>query len=362
MPPRTEVDDHADAGTAAIGRSTPAVSPGRRSGAGAGAGADREIAGREVVARAPARIDFGGGWTDVPPYSVEMGGAVCNRAIALHATATVSAAADGPAGAPVEGDALLAAALRRAGLAHDAAVRLALTSDYPVGAGLGGSSAAGVALAGALAAWRGEHPEPAELAERSRAVEVEELRIAGGRQDHYAAALGGALLLGFGPGETVEARRLELSPTTVAAIETRCLVAYTGEARVSGAMITGVLDAYRAGDRRVLDSLGRLRALALSMADALVAGDLDALAGLVGEHWVHQRALHPAIPTARIDALLEAARCAGGLGGKALGASGGGCVLVIAPAGGEEPVRRALARDATILPVRLDMDGFRLIR
>lgn len=333
------------------------MSSGRRSG---------PDADRVIVARAPTRIDFGGGWTDVPPYSEEMGGAVCNLAIARHATARASAVAHGattaaPADEPGEGGALLAAALRRAGLAPDAAVRLTLTCDYPVGAGLGGSSAAGVAVAGALAAWCGEHPEPAELAERSRAVEVEELGIAGGRQDHYAAALGGALLLTFGPGAAVTARRLELAPATTAALETRCLVAYTGEARVSGAMITGVLDAYRAGDRRVLGSLDRMRALAGLMADALVAGDLDALAELVGEHWVHQRALHPAIPTSRIDALLDAARRAGGLGGKALGASGGGCVLVIAPAGGEEPVRQALARDATLLPVRLDLDGFRII-
>lgn len=335
--------------------------------------------GREVVARAPARIDFGGGWTDVPPYSEEMGGAVCNLAIALHATARVSRADVVMAGddappdvAPLDDapvvpmnagvdDALMRAALRCAGLAHDAAMRLTLTSDYPVGAGLGGSSAAGVALAGALAAWRGERPEPAELAERSRAVEVSELGIAGGRQDHYAAALGGAHLLTFGPSEAVAARRLELAPAARAAIESRCLVAYTGEARVSGATITGVLDAYRAGERRVVEALARLRALALSMADALVAGDLDALGSLVGEHWIHQRALHPAIPTARIDALLDAARRAGALGGKALGASGGGCILVIAPAGGEEPVRAALERGATLLPVTLDLDGFRIL-
>lgn len=347
----------ADGAGAAPGGMAHAMSSGLRPGPGTG---------REIVARAPVRIDFGGGWTDVPPYSEEMGGAVCNLAIALHATVRVSERADGAGpgavGAPAEGGALLAAALQRAGLGADAGVRLALTSDYPVGAGLGGSSAAGVALAGALAAWRGEHPEPAELAERSRAVEVEELGIAGGRQDHYAAALGGALFLTFGPGDAVAARRLELTPATAAGLERRCLVAYTGEARVSGAMITGVLDAYRAGERRVVGSLDRMRTLAGLMADALAGGDLDTLAGLVGEHWAHQRALHPAIPTPRIDALLDAARRAGALGGKALGASGGGCVMVVAPDGGEEPVRRALGQDATLLPVRPDLDGFRIIR
>lgn len=323
---------------------------------------------RPVVARAPTRIDFGGGWTDVPPYCDKVGGVVCSAAIALYATARVSGAARGAVGgfssttaADPAGTPLIEAALRRAGLNAEDRVELELKCDYPVGAGLGGSSAAGVALVGALAAWRGEHPRPAELAEQSRALEVEELGIAGGRQDHYASALGGALKLTFGTDRKVVSRRLALTPATRGAIEARCIVAYTGEARVSGATISGVMDSYRNGDGRVIDALARLRTLALSMADALETGDLDALGELVGEHWNHQRALHPAIPTPRIDALLDAARSAGALGGKALGASGGGCILAVAAAGKEDSVRQALAGDARLIPVRLDLDGFRLL-
>src|SRR5439155_20330090 len=103
----------------------------------------------------------------------------------------------------MDGDAALgAAALRRAQLDR---VRLEQVSEFPRGAGLGGSSAAGVAVAAALAAWRGESLSRAELAERSRAVEVEELGIAGGFQDHYAAAYGGALALTFGAKAQAEA-------------------------------------------------------------------------------------------------------------------------------------------------------------
>jgi D-glycero-alpha-D-manno-heptose-7-phosphate kinase len=163
-----------------------------------------------VVARAPARLDFGGGWTDVSPYADEAGGTVCNLAIARRATVRLSDAAAPPpppldAPGRIGTDARLAdAALRRAGLLGR--VRAEVASDFPVAAGLGGSSAAGVALAAALAAWRGD---PAlgtttdgarrdALAEWSRAVEVEDAGIAGGRQDHYAAARGGALRLDFG--------------------------------------------------------------------------------------------------------------------------------------------------------------------
>lgn len=313
---------------------------------------------QSLEACAPTRVDFGGGWTDVPPYSEERGGCVCNLAIALHAVvrlrrregAETAAISSSP---PGEGS-LFEAALRRVRLPG---VQAALASEYPVGAGLGGSSAAGVAICGALATWRGEPIDRMELAEESRRLEVEELGIPGGRQDHYAAAFGGALGLWFG--ETTTVQRIDLSFETRAAIESRLLVVYTGQSRISGDTITAVLDAYRSRTPRVVEALDRMKRLAEQMTDALRSADLDALAALVGEHWVHQRGLHPAIPTPRIDAILARAVAAGVLGGKALGASGGGCVLLIAPADGATRVRSAVADLGTLLPVRIDDAGFR---
>ena len=307
-----------------------------------------------IVARAPARIDFGGGWTDVPPSSEERGGCVCNVAIELHAVATVrsrhgndtSSTSDGP------DNALALAATRRASMPD---LHVSVHAEYPLGAGLGGSSAAGVAVLGGLAAWRGAALDPENLAEESRRLEVEDLGIAGGRQDHYAAAMGGALGLWFG--DTVTARRLPLTHDLRDALDRRCIVAYTGQSRISSATITAVIDAYRARDRNVLGALDRMRDLAALMVAALEAGDLDALGGLVAEHWIHQRSLHPGIPTPAIDATLAAAMSAGALGGKALGASGGGCVLAIAAEGREGDVRQAMARHASILEVRVATRG-----
>src|SRR3954469_22669231 len=131
--------------------------------------------------RAPTRIDFGGGWTDVPPYSEREGGFVCNVAIARYATVLLAPAAntDGPSlSADRQRDRpLVEAAVRRAGVTG---ADVALYNDFPIGAGLGGSSAAGVALADALSRCRDESLSPSELAERSRATEVEELGVAGG--------------------------------------------------------------------------------------------------------------------------------------------------------------------------------------
>ena len=315
-----------------------------------------------LVARAPARLDFGGGWTDVPPYSDERGGCVCNIAIERHAVATVRtrpddetvAAGDGTIGSD---SALARAALQRAAMPH---LHVSIDAEFPVGAGLGGSSAAGVAVLGALAAWRGEEITLSALAEESRRLEVEDLGVAGGRQDHYAAAMGGALALWFG--SDVTARRIPLSDGVIEALNQRCIVTYTGQSRISSNTITAVMDAYRSREPRVLGALDRLRDLAGQMVTALEAADLDVLGHLIGEHWIHQRALHPAIPTPLIDAVLADAAAAGAIGGKALGASGGGCVLAIAAEGREEDVRRAMAVHTQPLAVRMSRQGFHVVR
>jgi D-glycero-alpha-D-manno-heptose-7-phosphate kinase len=288
-----------------------------------------------------------------------MGGAVCNVAIARYATATVSVgdAKRVRGTAPVTGnDALITAALRRAHLPNGSA---RLANDFPVGAGLGGSSAAGVALAGALAALAGEPIDRGALAARSRATEREELGIAGGFQDHYAAAYGGALLLTFGEGVGVE--RLELGREATDDLARRGVLAYTGESRVSGTMVAAVLDAYRDRVPHVCGALARMKMLAHEMAAALRRADIDTVGRLMGEHWIHQRALHPSITTERIDAIMHTAERAGALGGKALGASGGGCVLLIAEDGREDELARALAPLGERLAWTVDSVGFEIV-
>ncbi len=308
---------------------------------------------RALVARAPTRLDFGGGWTDVSPYCEEEGSAVCNVAITRYATATV---ATGSRAAVESSDPLVRAALQRAGIAHATA---SVTSDFPIGSGLGGSSAAGVALAGALAALSGEHLEPGALAERSRRTEVDALGVPGGYQDHYASAFGGGLLLTYDRGVSVE--RLALSDATCAAIARRSLLVYTGVSRMSASTITAVSDAYRERDRGVCAALARMKSLATEMAAALRVGDLDALGEQMSEHWVHQRALHPTITTERIEAIDREAVRAGALGMKALGASAGGCVLVIARNGREEELSSALAPFGEQLEFAVDREGFAVV-
>ena len=311
----------------------------------------------DFTIRAPTRIDFGGGWTDVPPYDAEQGGFVCNVAISRYATVRVSAASDASAPAELEvrreGDrALLAAVARK----YDVrGARFSLSSDFPVAAGLGGSSAAGVAAIAAALKWRGESRSRAEIAEASRELEVRGMGIAGGRQDHYAAAFGGALALHFRKWVGVEP--IILTPETVAELPRRCVVVYTGESRISGKTITAVMGAYRDNSPAVRGALMAMREIAKETAIALGAGDLDEVGRLVGEQWKHQRSLDPAIPTPLIDRMIETAMKNGAIGCKALGASGGGCVLMVAAANRADDVRAAVRDMGTEITYSVDTTG-----
>jgi D-glycero-alpha-D-manno-heptose-7-phosphate kinase len=310
---------------------------------------------RTVVVRAPTRIDLGGGWTDVPPYCDREGGFVCNVAINRYSTATL---AEGPGTVIETGDfALVRAIEKRAAIDRG---RFALLNDYPVGAGLGGSSAASAAMLVAAAEWRGSAWDRADIAEMGRRIEVEDLGVAGGRQDHYAATFGGALALTFT--RTVAVRPIELSAATRSALSARSILVYTGQSRVSGDTITAVLGAYEKRDARVINALRRMRELAEQMAAALEHGDLDALGAMLGEHWQFQRSLHSSIPTKLIDEIIQCAERAGALGAKAMGASGGGCVLILARDGEEARVRAAVSRLGTYVSFGIDLDGVKQVQ
>jgi D-glycero-alpha-D-manno-heptose-7-phosphate kinase len=326
--------------------------------------------------RAPIRLDLAGGWTDVPPFSTEVGGAVVNAAInrysyttlKLHASHTISlVSADYdlslslPGGEPLVYDGkldLLKAAINRLG-PHEG-LDLFVRADAPPGSGTGSSGATGIAILGVLNAVRQQPLSLHQLAELAHALEVEELKVAGGKQDQYAAALGGVNYLEF-KDPYVSSSPLRLADSTINELEKRLILCYTGHARLSGNIISAVQGAYRAGNDRTVRALRRMAGIADEMRGRLLRGEVDALGPLLLENWACQKDLHATVTNADIDHLFDVALSHGATGGKALGAGGGGCLLFLAIADREHEVRKALLDERVeIMPFNLDRQGLQV--
>lgn len=326
---------------------------------------------RRIEVRAPVRLDLAGGWTDVPPFSAERGGAVVNVTIDRYVHVELEGAERDirleaeDIGQVVEvADrsclecsgvlALLQAAVLRCGPATGLVVRT--TCDTPLGSGLGTSGALGTALIAACRWFAGHDLNPLAAADLAWRVEVQDCGIPGGRQDQLAAALGGCNLLEFHDPEVAVAP-INLPEDVRGAIDHRLVLCYVGQSRVSGDTIVRVMDAYRRGDREVVAALDTMKRLAHDMAAALPRGDLAGIGDLLTRNWRCQMALDPAMQT---DAMLRLERAVGGagvLGGKAAGAGAGGCMFFLAAAD-PEPVRRAAAAaGATVLPASLAQSG-----
>jgi D-glycero-alpha-D-manno-heptose-7-phosphate kinase len=324
-----------------------------------------------VHARAPVRIDFAGGWTDVPDFAGPEGGIVVNAAIARHIDVdfllggkTIRLRAE-DTGEHV--DVGSAAALTYDGTLdlHKAAlnllpvggVEILSRTDLPRGSGLGGSGALDVALVAGLARCRREMYDPVELAELGFQLEAGELGLAGGRQDQYAAALGGMHELTFNGGG-VTARALNVSDEAVADLGRHALLVYTGQSHFSSQTHGRVWRAFAAGDAAVTEALRAIRDVASSAGAAIEAADWRSLAALVDENWRQQRRLDATIATPGTQAVEDAARGAGAWGLKATGAGAGGCFVMLADPADHAAIRTAVEScRARVLDFSFTFDG-----
>lgn len=294
-------------------------------------------------ASAPVRLDFAGGWTDVAPFASEEGGVVVNAAIELRAHAEVRLGGSqyllraDDLGKQVElGESmwtrdaalrqgLLGAALWGSGLGPSA---LRTRSEVPPGSGLGSSGALAVALTAALDVARQVRRTPEEWAEAAFRLEAVDAALPGGRQDQYAAALGGFHRLSFSRDQVI-AEPLLLDREFAAALQRHIVLCYTGTSRLSSATIIRVMRAYSAGEAAVVDALRLLADLADRMARALSAGSLAQVGRLLTANWRQQQRLDPGMCTPEMARLETAMLAAGALGGKAAGAGAGGCMFFL---------------------------------
>ncbi|HWO24173.1 MAG TPA: hypothetical protein VNO30_35765 [Kofleriaceae bacterium] len=294
-----------------------------------------------LLVKSPLRISFVGGGTDLPAFYRQERGAVISSTIdkfvyvAIHPTPMTRRfvikhrsieSADAIDATDATEHPYLRAALQD--VAVDAAgLDISVMSDLPGRTGLGGSSSFTVALLKGLNALGGRSLSRHELAEAACRLEIERLGEPIGKQDQYAAALGGLNVFHFNPDGTVTAEPVFLHFEQRARLEACSLLFYTGITRGAAEVLRE--QQQKTGER--MDVYRRMAAAVSPFRDALLAGDVRAMADMLHAAWADKQQLGVSVSSPAIDELYEAARRAGAWGGKLLGAGRGGCLYLLAP-------------------------------
>jgi len=314
--------------------------------------------GRLVRAKAPLRISFAGGGTDLPHYYEKHQGAVLSSTINRYAHVTIYPRADHDIelrsldlGHTVRYSVreqpmydgvmdLAKAAIHRVGV--DAGMDLDVRMEAPRGSGLGGSSALTAAVLGAVASLNGHPYSLYELAELNYTIERTDLKIAGGKQDQYATTFGGFNLLEFRP-DRVVVTPLRVDAAVLNDLEAHLLLCYTGKVRPNLGLVSDQIKYFQEGRKETVEGMHRLSEMVFEMKEALLTGNLERFGLMLHEAYLNKKRMNPKVTEdTPADLLYEAALKRGTIGGKLLGAGGGGYLLLYCETGKQLAVRRAL--------------------
>jgi len=322
-----------------------------------------------IDSSAPTRIDLAGGTFDIwPLYLFHEGAQTINAAISIRAHCRLTSRRDhalrlvsedtseqveaaGPDELGVEQLPLVARLVRVFGARG---VDIHTRSDSPVGAGIAGSSAMHVAVAGALAAWTGRTLTDDELLTLVMNVEAQVIGVPTGVQDYRPAFYGGVSAVEL---SVTGVRRIALD-VNAEELGDRLVLAYTGASRQSGINNWDVMVRRIGGDPTVRGAFDAIRDAAAGVRSALERRQWRDLAVHLSAEWESRKRLAPAVTTPEIDRLLKRAQEAGALAGKVCGAGGGGCLFCLVEPERHHAVSTALAAaGATVLPFTIDTAG-----
>ena len=318
-----------------------------------------------IVSRTPLRISFVGGGTDLPDFYDEHGGAVVSTTVDKWVHVVVASRFEGDvrvsyssteivdSAADVQHE-LVREAMRMTGVPRG--VDIVTLADVPShGTGLGSSSTVTVGLLNALYAFQGIYKAPLQLAEEASQIEIGILGKPIGRQDQYAAAVGGFNFIEFLPrGGGVRVEPVICRADGLKQIQRSLLLFYTGRQRAASDVLSEQRSAVRDGSALV--ALKQMRDLAHELRERLGAGDFEALGALLHRNWELKRGLAGGISDETVDRWYEQALLAGATGGKILGAGAGGFLLFLTPPERQAAVRAALA-ELREVPLRFSAQG-----
>jgi D-glycero-alpha-D-manno-heptose-7-phosphate kinase len=290
-----------------------------------------------IITRSPLRITLGGGGTDLPSYYRDHGGFLVSAAIDRYVYVTVMRPF-------VEGIFLKYSKLEHVGQIVDVQhpiirealqmlgfntpqIEITTLADIPSGTGLGSSGSFSTALLKALYAHRRRLLHPSELAELACDIEINRLREPVGKQDQYAAAYGGVTCFTFNKDDSVDARPLRVSMPALFELEDNLLLFFTGFAREAGSILKDQRTRTESADPSMLRNLHDVKELGIRSCAALEKENLAEFGALMHEHWEHKKRRSGGMSNPQIDEWYELALKSGAIGGKLVGAGGGGFLL-----------------------------------
>jgi D-glycero-alpha-D-manno-heptose-7-phosphate kinase len=318
----------------------------------------------KVRARAPLRLGFAGGGTDVSPYSDEFGGYVLNATIDKYAYATLIPRKKGlrfhaaDIGVVWEGEASEGVPLQRGVELHigvynrvvrdylggkPVPLELITHSEAPPGSGLGSSSTMVVALLQAFVEFFALPLGEYEIAQLAYSIEREDLGFAGGKQDQYAATFGGFNFMEFYH-DRVIVNPLRVNPANIAELESSLVLFYTGVSRESANIIKEQTQHVVQRDASRIQALHDVKAQSVRMKEAVLRADWEKFATSLRSGWEAKKRMASSISNTTIDQVYDAAIAAGALGGKVSGAGGGGFMMFIVDPTRRPEVIRALEK------------------
>lgn len=319
----------------------------------------------KIRSKAPLRLGLAGGGSDVSPYSDIYGGNVLNATINLAAYCTIEPlhlpvmrvnALDAgirtevPLGTgPVNSGALLIDGVYRRVIQDYGPVPapgFAITTynDAPAGSGLGTSSTMVVCILKCFAEWMGIPLGDYELARLAYEIERKDLLLSGGKQDQYAAAFGGFNFMEFLPSDLVIVNPLRVKDWIVTELEACMLLYFTGRSREGAAIIEKQQQATRSGNVVAVEAMHRIKQSAIDMKLALLQGDMQGFARIMGQAWEDKKKMADTITNPMIQEAFDVAMEAGAISGKVSGAGGGGFIMLMVPPEKKYLITNALSK------------------
>jgi D-glycero-alpha-D-manno-heptose-7-phosphate kinase len=305
-----------------------------------------------IRSKSPLRIGLAGGGTDVSPYSDEYGGAILNATINLFAYSTIEPRTDGKIilesidrhttvtydaalSLPIDGQLDLAKGIYnrivRDYTGEPLSFKLTTYVDAPAGSGLGTSSSLVVSILSAFAEWKNIPLGEYEIAHLAYEIERNDLGMAGGKQDQYAAAFGGVNFMEFYGNDKVIVNPLRVKARYLAELNNNIILYYTGTSRLSSRIIEQQQVNVSGKNSRSVEAMHKLKEQSVMMKEAILKGEMDKIGQVLDFGWQYKKQMASEISNPLIDEIYEAAMASGATGGKISGAGGGGFMFFYCP-------------------------------